>query len=66
MFSISSLSMLGRAGVPGSNDLETALRRLSIRKANDIHDRSFIEEQEEKRKKAEQRYAKFPKENGNG
>ncbi|XP_014664202.1 PREDICTED: trafficking kinesin-binding protein 1-like [Priapulus caudatus] len=37
----SSSPYLGKAGVPGSNDLETALRRLSLRRANEINQQQF-------------------------
>ena len=50
LFSLHSLSMLGRAGVPGSNDLETALRNLSMKKANDINDQQFLHDREDKKK----------------
>ncbi|KAH9513794.1 Trafficking kinesin-binding protein 1 [Bulinus truncatus] len=44
---------LGRPGIPGSNDLESALKRLAMRRANEMNERDFHEE-EEKRKKNEQ------------
>ena len=37
----SSSSELGRPGIPGSNDLESALRRLALRRANDMNERDF-------------------------
>lgn len=39
----SSSRQLGRPGIPGSNDLETALRRLALRKANKFNE-SQLEE----------------------
>ena len=44
---------LGRPGIPGSNDLETALRRLSMRKANEINEQIINDhhEQEERRRR---------------
>ncbi len=39
---------LGRPGIPGSNDLETALKRLSMRKANEINERLINEHEETK------------------
>ncbi|CAL1548102.1 unnamed protein product [Lymnaea stagnalis] len=44
---------LGRPGIPGSNDLESALKRLAMRKANELNERDFHEE-EERRKHKEQ------------
>ncbi|XP_059177188.1 trafficking kinesin-binding protein 1-like isoform X3 [Physella acuta] len=41
---------LGRPGIPGSNDLESALKRLALRKANELNERDFHEEEERKRK----------------
>ena len=41
---------LGRPGIPGSNDLETALKRLSMRKANEINER-IINEHHERRQR---------------
>ncbi|XP_025114585.1 trafficking kinesin-binding protein 1-like isoform X2 [Pomacea canaliculata] len=32
---------LGRPGIPGSNDLESALRRLAMRRANELNERDF-------------------------
>ncbi|KAI8761156.1 trafficking kinesin-binding protein 1 [Biomphalaria glabrata] len=43
---------LGRPGIPGSNDLESALKRLAMRRANELNERDFHEE--ERRKKKEQ------------
>ncbi|XP_021351763.1 trafficking kinesin-binding protein 1-like isoform X3 [Mizuhopecten yessoensis] len=45
---------LGRPGIPGSNDLETALRKLSIRRANELNEEDFFED-EEKRKRQRHR-----------
>ncbi|GFO05583.1 trafficking kinesin-binding protein 1 [Plakobranchus ocellatus] len=45
-----SNSELGRPGIPGSNDLENALRRLATRRANEINEREFLaREREEQR-----------------
>ncbi|XP_070187850.1 trafficking kinesin-binding protein 1-like isoform X2 [Littorina saxatilis] len=44
-----SSSELGRPGIPGSNDLESALRRLAIRRANDLNERDFNISQTEMR-----------------
>lgn len=37
----SELARLGRPGIPGSNDLESALRRLASRRANDMNEREY-------------------------
>ncbi len=53
-FEISVLSFsdsLGKPGLPGSNDLETALRRLTMRKANEINEQLLREEDERQRKR---------------
>ena len=42
--------------MPGSNDLETALRRYTIRKANEINERHFQEEQEAKKRNNMEKY----------
>ena len=39
---------LGQPGIPGSNDLESALRRLAIRRANELNERDFLEDQRKK------------------
>ena len=39
------MHQLGRAGIPGSNDLETALRRLNLRKQNQEAEDKFAEEE---------------------
>ncbi|KAL8620542.1 hypothetical protein ACOMHN_066965 [Nucella lapillus] len=44
-----SSSELGRPGIPGSNDLESALRRLALRRANDLNERDFLNGQRENR-----------------
>lgn len=44
----SSSPYLGKGGVPGSNDLETALRRLSLRRANEINRQQFRAEDRQK------------------
>ncbi|XP_005111853.1 uncharacterized protein LOC101863557 [Aplysia californica] len=41
---------LGRPGIPGSNDLESALKRLAIRRANELNEKDFQEEEEERRR----------------
>ncbi|KAL5005743.1 hypothetical protein ScPMuIL_016901 [Solemya velum] len=41
-----STPTLGRPGIPGSNDLETALRRLSLRRANYLNEVDFRREEE--------------------
>ncbi|KAK3577177.1 hypothetical protein CHS0354_037516 [Potamilus streckersoni] len=43
-----STQHLGRPGIPGSNDLETALRRLSMRRANELNELDFQKEMEKK------------------
>jgi len=40
-----SSRQLGRPGIPGSNDLESALRRLTLRKANEINEKHFHEDE---------------------
>ncbi|GFO39913.1 trafficking kinesin-binding protein 1-like [Plakobranchus ocellatus] len=50
LFPSRSNSELGRPGIPGSNDLENALRRLATRRANEINEREFLaREREEQR-----------------
>ena len=39
---------MGKAGIPGSNDLETALRRLSLRRQNIEAERKYKEEEKER------------------
>ncbi|XP_053570314.1 trafficking kinesin-binding protein 1 isoform X2 [Bombina bombina] len=39
----------GTPGTPGSNDLETALRRLSLRRENFILERKFFEDEQERK-----------------
>ncbi|XP_060065606.1 trafficking kinesin-binding protein 1-like [Ylistrum balloti] len=41
---------LGRPGIPGSNDLETALRKLSIRRANELNEEDFFEDEENRKR----------------
>ncbi|XP_076089486.1 trafficking kinesin-binding protein 1-like isoform X2 [Mytilus galloprovincialis] len=36
---------LGRPGIPGSNDLETALRKLSLRRANELNEQDYKDEE---------------------
>ncbi|KAL3854814.1 hypothetical protein ACJMK2_014059 [Sinanodonta woodiana] len=43
-----STQHLGRPGIPGSNDLETALRRLSMRRANELNELDFQKDMEKK------------------
>ncbi|KAJ8319826.1 hypothetical protein KUTeg_001413 [Tegillarca granosa] len=45
-----SSSNLGRPGIPGSNDLEAALRRLSMRRANELNEQDYFAEQERKKR----------------
>ena len=52
--SYSSCTELGRPGIPGSNDLESALRRLALRRANDMNERDFRDFQEAQQ---EERYS---------
>uniref|UniRef100_A0A8I5MZI8 Trafficking kinesin protein 1 n=1 Tax=Papio anubis TaxID=9555 RepID=A0A8I5MZI8_PAPAN len=40
---------LGTPGTPGSHDLETALRRLSLRRENYLSERRFFEEEQERK-----------------
>ena len=47
---------LGRPGIPGSNDLKSALRRLSLRRANELNEMDF--KREEKERQARERYFK--------
>ncbi|XP_050418565.2 trafficking kinesin-binding protein 1 isoform X2 [Patella vulgata] len=44
----SSGSDLGRPGIPGSNDLETALKHLAMRTANELNEKDYYEEQKKK------------------
>ncbi|XP_064646093.1 trafficking kinesin-binding protein 1-like isoform X3 [Lineus longissimus] len=37
---------IGKPGIPGSNDLETALRRLSLRHAHDVFERKYRESED--------------------
>lgn len=39
----------GTPGTPGSSDLETALRRLSLRRENYLSERKFFEEEQERK-----------------
>lgn len=41
---------LGRPGIPGSNDLETALRKLSIRRANELNEEDYFEDEENRKR----------------
>lgn len=50
LYSIQGSTNLGRPGIPGSNDLETALRRLTLRKANEINEKMFEEDQRMKKR----------------
>ena len=43
-------SNLGRPGIPGSNDLETALRKLSLRRANELNEQDYKEEEVKRRR----------------
>ncbi|GFS10898.1 trafficking kinesin-binding protein 1 [Elysia marginata] len=43
-----SNSELGRPGIPGSNDLDNALRRLATRRANEINEREFLARERER------------------
>lgn len=38
----------GKPGIPGSNDLETALRKLSLRRANELNEQDYREDEEKK------------------
>ncbi|XP_064598414.1 trafficking kinesin-binding protein 1-like isoform X4 [Liolophura sinensis] len=40
-----SVTNLGRPGIPGSNDLESALRKLAMRRANELNEKDFFEQQ---------------------
>ncbi|CAG5131237.1 unnamed protein product [Candidula unifasciata] len=42
---------LGQPGIPGSNDLESALKRLAMRRANEQNERDFLDEEEERRRR---------------
>ena len=46
----------GKPGIPGSNDLETALRKLSLRRANELNEQDFRDD-EEKRHRERNRYS---------
>ncbi|KAK7502479.1 hypothetical protein BaRGS_00006432 [Batillaria attramentaria] len=48
-----SNSELGRPGIPGSNDLESALRRLAVRRANDLNERDYHEAHRERETRSE-------------
>lgn len=41
-------SQYGKPGIPGSNDLETALRKLSLRRANELNEQDYREDEEKK------------------
>ncbi|RUS69674.1 hypothetical protein EGW08_022563 [Elysia chlorotica] len=45
-----SNSELGRPGIPGSNDLDNALRRLATRRANEMNEREFLAREREAQK----------------
>ncbi|XP_078323513.1 trafficking kinesin-binding protein 1-like isoform X5 [Crassostrea virginica] len=38
----------GKPGIPGSNDLETALRKLSLRRANELNEQDFRDDEEKR------------------
>lgn len=38
----------GKPGIPGSNDLETALRKLSLRRANELNEQDYREDEDKK------------------
>ncbi|XP_076451503.1 trafficking kinesin-binding protein 1-like isoform X2 [Babylonia areolata] len=44
-----SSTELGRPGIPGSNDLESALKRLAMRRANDMNEHDYMEAHRETR-----------------
>ncbi|XP_045179167.2 trafficking kinesin-binding protein 1-like isoform X3 [Mercenaria mercenaria] len=46
---------LGRPGIPGSNDLQSALRRLSMRRANELNEMDYAREERE-RQEREQKF----------
>ncbi|KAK3082835.1 hypothetical protein FSP39_006648 [Pinctada imbricata] len=48
-------SQVGRPGIPGSNDLETALRKLSLRRANELNELDYQEEADERKRHYSQR-----------
>ncbi|BFZ15608.1 hypothetical protein BsWGS_18646 [Bradybaena similaris] len=43
---------LGRPGIPGSNDLESALKRLALRRANEQNEKDFQDEEMERRQRS--------------
>ena len=45
---------LGKPGIPGSNDLQAALRRLSLRRANELNEMDY--RREERERLARERY----------
>ncbi|XP_046555440.1 trafficking kinesin-binding protein 1-like isoform X2 [Haliotis rubra] len=40
---------LGRPGIPGSNDLETSLKRLAMRRANELNERDYREDEDRRK-----------------
>ncbi|XP_060553261.1 trafficking kinesin-binding protein 1-like [Ruditapes philippinarum] len=44
-------SRYGKPGIPGSNDLHTALRRLSMRRANEINEMDYAKEERERQER---------------
>ncbi|XP_052812866.1 trafficking kinesin-binding protein 1-like isoform X2 [Mya arenaria] len=51
----SGSSKLGRPGVPGSTDLQTALRRLSMRRANELNEQDYAKGEKERQEREQLR-----------
>jgi hypothetical protein len=49
---------LGRPGVPGSSDLHSALRRLSMRRANELNEMDYAREERERQERERERRAR--------
>lgn len=50
---------LGRPGVPGSSDLQRALRRLSMRRANELNEMDYAKEERERQSREELNRERF-------
>ncbi|VDI26771.1 trafficking kinesin-binding protein 1 [Mytilus galloprovincialis] len=51
---------LGRPGIPGSNDLETALRKLSLRRANELNEQDYKEEENKRHRQRSENESSTP------
>ncbi|XP_071149492.1 trafficking kinesin-binding protein 1-like isoform X1 [Mytilus edulis] len=51
---------LGRPGIPGSNDLETALRKLSLRRANELNEQDYKEDENKRHRQRSENESSTP------